>query len=171
MWQDYIGIVPGIAAAVMGIVTLARQKMPHWQKWLIVCLTVVAIGATGFTQWWALHQKTVEQAERTAILETLGNLIDEGNALIPKILNSSDKSVPVFEVNDWRDKSENFLKTLGKSYVIRFRSDAGINSVRYNVTDEQNNWLEFIRTRLIRLHEFSSEYAGQIPKVAGGNLF
>jgi len=32
MWQDYVGIVPGVAAAIMGIVTMATQEMRRWQK-------------------------------------------------------------------------------------------------------------------------------------------
>jgi hypothetical protein len=52
MWQDYVGIVPGVAAAIMGIVTMATQEMRRWQKATIALLAVIAIGATAFAQWW-----------------------------------------------------------------------------------------------------------------------
>jgi hypothetical protein len=160
MWQDYMGIVPGVAAAVMGIITMATQKMPRWQKLGILGLTVVAIGATGFSQWWTLHEKRAQEAQRTATLEMFGSLIGDGEKLMNAITSNPDKPVPLFEINDWTQKSENYLGTLGNSYVARFRSPAGLGSYSWNkMNDERNGWLNHIQRRVVRLHEFSRQTA------------
>ena len=88
MWQDYVGIVPGIAAAAMGIVTMATQEMRRWQKMTIVALTIIAIGATGFSRDWILHEKSVQEAQRTATLETFGSLIADGETLMNEIASN-----------------------------------------------------------------------------------
>jgi hypothetical protein len=173
MWQDYIGIVPGIAAAVMGIVTLARQKMPHWQKWLIVGLTVIAIGATSFGQWWTLHEKSTQETRRTATLESIGSLIGDGERIMNDIA-SRPPGAPmspfdINDINDWSKRCDSFLQELGKSYVVRFNSGAGLGSFSWNnMSAEQNNWLNTIQKHLVRLNEFSGEFSGQIPKRPAG---
>jgi hypothetical protein len=172
MWEDYVGIVPGIAAAIMGIVTLASQKMRRWKKLVVIGLTAIAIGATGFTQWWTLHEKSVQETHRTEILEQLGTFIASGQALMAEISNKSDDPVPRERASDWAKKTEDFLQTLGNSYVVRFRSDAGLTSVLLGRGDvEHNNWWVGVRVRVIRLHEFSAEFSGQVPKTSSTSFF
>lgn len=73
--------------------------------------------------------------------------------------------IPLFDINDWSQKSELFLQGLGKSYVVRFNSGAGLGSFTWNdMSVEQNNWLNAIQKHLVRLNEFSAEFSGQIPK-------
>jgi hypothetical protein len=61
----------GVATAVMGIVNMATQRMRRWQKLMIVALTIIAIGATGFAQWWTLHDRKVEEVRRERHVEGL----------------------------------------------------------------------------------------------------
>jgi len=168
MWQDYAGIVPGVAAAVMGIVTMATQEMRRWQKVMIVTLTMIAIGATGFGQWWSLHVRKAEAARRTAITETLGSLIDEGQKLQNEIVSSPTEPLKKDKITDWMQRTANFLRTLGYSFVVRFMSDAGLETNlapdRLSRGSEQNLYWHSLRNRLSRLHEFSAEYSGQVPR-------
>jgi hypothetical protein len=170
MW--ILAIVPAVAAAIIGLVTWLSPEIPRWKRLVVIPLTIVTIGAVSLNQWWDQHEKNAREARRTEILETLGTFIDSGESLMAEIAVKSDNPVPIFKVNDWTNRAEGFLGKLGKSYVVRFKSRAGIMDVSWsNVNAEQNNWLGWIRSRLIRLHEFSAEYSGQIPKTASANPF
>jgi hypothetical protein len=73
---------------------------------------------------------------------------------------ASDKIKPVAtdRANDWGKRTEGFLETLGKSYVIRFRSDAGMSPITMGGDNEHNGYWVAINTRVTRLHEFSAEF-------------
>jgi len=165
MWQDYIGIIPGVAAAILGVVTLMTRDMPRWQIAIVIALTVIAVGSMSLSQWWILHKKAAEQAKRTEIEERFGQFIGQGESLITLLVSHLDQPVPETQLNEWATKTETFLQTLGVSYVTRFRSGTGLNtSLSLNGADAAHNsyWLG-MRSRLIRLHAFASEFAGQIP--------
>jgi len=165
MWQDYVGIIPGVAAAVLGVVTFSARHVPVWKKFVITALTLVAIGATGFSQWWTLHQRKIEQDRRSQIEERLGEFIGEGEKWMAIVSSQPGSPVPENEINDWANRTESFLKKLGNSYVIRFRSTAGLNtSLSLTGADKTHNayWLG-LRARITRLNAFASEFAGQIP--------
>jgi len=166
MWQDYVGIVPGVAALAMGVVTLATKAMPTWKNVVIVALTVIAIGATGFSQWWTLHEKGIQEAQKREILGKLGDFIAEGQNLMEYISANSDKPIPKDRALAWSKQTEDFLRTLGNSYVVRFDSTAGLTSVGLGHGDiEHGNWWLVTRAGVIRLHEFSAEFSGQVPAV------
>jgi hypothetical protein len=167
MWQDYVGIVPGIAAAAMGIVTMATQEMRRWQKITIVALTIIAVGATGFSQWWVLHEKGLQEAQRRETLEMLGSLIGQGQSLMNGIVAAPGKPLPLFGIQNWLTKSQTFLKTLGNSFVTRFNSPAGLGSYTWpNESEQANNILNVLQQHVIRLHEFSAEVSGGGLKVS-----
>jgi hypothetical protein len=173
MWPDYIGVVPGIAAAVMGYVTLKSQDMPRWKKRLVFCLMVLAIGATAFTQWWTLHVKQRQDARRTEIVETLGSLIAEGQFIQYSIAATPNGPIPLDEMDNWLKKTQAFLSTLGQSYVARFGSGAGLETSLSpgGLDDTRVKLWRGFRVYLTRLHEFSSEFAGQVPRRSSSDLF
>jgi hypothetical protein len=72
----------------MGWLTLQTKEMPHWKKRLLVPLTAVAIGGTGFSGWWTLHERHAQEARQTETRETLGVFIDEGQRLENAIVSS-----------------------------------------------------------------------------------
>jgi hypothetical protein len=173
MWQDYAGIIPGTAATVMGLVTLMSREMPRWKRVVVLVLTVIAIGATGFSQWWALYEKKIQEAKRTEILETLGGFIAEGQSFMNQIEFAPKEPVPIDKINAWAEKTEDFLMTLGLSYAARFSSGAGLEtSLSPTGADAEHadTWRS-IRVYLTRLHEFSAEFAGQIPRAQSEKLF
>jgi hypothetical protein len=164
MWQDYIGIIPGIAAAIMGGLTLQTKEMPIWKRRLLALLTVIAIGGTGISGWWTLHERQVQEAQQTQTGETLGKFIDEGQDLANAILASPTAPVQTAKITDWMQRSENFLQTLGTSYVVRFKSDAGLEtSLKPNGDMGWQTLAQWhsVRMRVTRLHQFSAEFAGQ----------
>jgi hypothetical protein len=163
MWQDYIGILPGIAAVIMGGLTLQTKGMPVWKKQLLALLTVIAIGGTGFGGWWTLHERHIQEARQTEIRETLGKFIDEGQGLANAILTSPAVPLEKDKITDWTNRAANFLQTLGPSYVVRFMSNAGLESAlsMNGLDQEHQGWWNSIRIRLTRLHEFSAEFSGQ----------
>ena len=159
MWLDYSGIVPGVAAALMGVVTLVSKNMPRWQKGIIIVLTVVAIGGTGVSQWWTLHQRAQEQTERKITHDKLAKFIEEGEKLM-NLVTSENVPLPAEEVKGWSNRTEQFLGTLGTSYVTRFRSDAGLTGpVLIGADEDHRRYWAGIRTRVIILNEFSAEFA------------
>jgi hypothetical protein len=171
MWQDYVGLVPGVAAAVMGLITLATQKMRRWQKITIFILTIVAIGASGFSAWLSLHEKAAEASRRTAILERFGALIGDGQSIMNEINIDPNKlpqpPVPIDRATKWINDARTYVQTLGPYYVARLDSNAGIQDTVVGPDPERNKWWISVRDRVIRLHEFSSEFAGQVGKEAG----
>jgi hypothetical protein len=170
MWL--IAVIPAIAAAVIGVVTGLSPEIARWKRITVIVLTALTIAAVVGNQWWEHRERVAEEAKRTAVLETLGSLIDDGQNLTNEILSNVDQPVPEQKINEWANKTEAFLQTLGNSYVVRFRSDAGIMSVTFSKADTvHNNWLVGIRSRLIRLHEFSSEFSGQTPKASSDSPF
>lgn len=162
MWLDYVGMVPGIAAALMGVTTLTYTHMPRWKKVLVAVLTVVAVGATGISQWWTLHEKNIEQARLAEILEQLGRFIGEGENLAALVQRA--EPLPEAQLNDWANRTEKFLKTIGDAYVIRFRSNVGLatNLSPQGLDQAHVLYWHVIRTRLIRLNEFAAEFSGQV---------
>ncbi len=162
MWQDYIGIIPGIAAVAMGVVTMATAPLTRWQKLLIVTFSVIAIGATGLSQWWIIHEKKAEAERRSEILEHLGSFIADGQTLMSVIYSAPTEAVPTKRVAAWETETTSFLSTLGNSYVVRFNSDAGLPYVNLIGADDEhsNLWLA-VRNHVIRLNEFSSEFSGK----------
>jgi hypothetical protein len=170
MW--FITIIPAVAAAIIFLVTGLSPELGRWKRLTVIALTILTIGAVIGNQWWEHYEKKLQDTRRTETLETLGGLIEGGESLMATILSHPDQPIPIDKINDWAKKSEEFLQTIGKSYVVRFKSDAGIMYVTYTKVDEaHNNWLLFIRPRLIRLHEFSAEFSGQIPKAPSANPF
>jgi hypothetical protein len=124
MWQDYIGLIPGIAAAIMAALTLQTKEMPRWKKCFVAILTLIAVGGTGFSGWWTLHQKQVQEVRQTEIRDTLGNLMAEGLSLIaPGCADPANTTPPVEAVNAWRDRVVAYLGGwLGRSYVQRLNN-------------------------------------------------
>src|ERR1700733_16039185 len=127
MWQDYVGLVPGVAAAVMGLITLATQKMRRWQKITIFILTIVAIGASGFSAWWSLHEKAAEASRRTAILERFGALIGDGQSIMNEINIDPNKlpqpPVPIDRATKWINYPISKTQSMCTSYVARLVSN------------------------------------------------
>ena len=166
--MDYVGLIPGAAAAAMALLTMGLTGMPAYKRALIIVLTIIAVGATGVAQWWNLHMKEVEAARRTEILETIGKFIDEGQKLDDALKSSSAKSFQAKKITDWMQQTTDFLNPLGHSYVVRFLSDAGLETSLspsgMAPSSERANYWRSMRNRLTRLHEFSAEYSGQLPK-------
>jgi hypothetical protein len=107
-----VAVMPAVAAAIIGLVTTCRRKSPDGtdRRGLSALLT---IGGVVSNQWRQQHEANARGAARSITVETLGTLIDGGETLQAKILNSPDKPIPVFEINDWIKKSEDFLQALG----------------------------------------------------------
>jgi hypothetical protein len=163
MWL--IAVVPAVAAAVVGLVTGLSPELARWKRILVVLLTLSTIGAVIANQWWEHSEKVAQEGKRVATVETLGSLIAAGNEVMNKIASSPSGPIPFPDINDWSSKCEAFLHGLGDSYVVRFNSAAGLNSFSWNnMSSEQNTWLNNIQRHVVRLHEFSQEFSGQLPK-------
>ena len=163
MWQDYVGIAPGVAAAIMGAVTLKSKDLSRWKRRLVYLLTIIAIGGTGFSGWWTIHEKRTHDARQTEILESLGKFIDEGQRLQTGLVASPATPVQEAAIADWMQRTANYLNGMGTSYVIRFMSNAGLETaLRPSGLDQSHiNYWDALRMRLVRLHGFSAEISGQ----------
>jgi hypothetical protein len=104
--------------------------------------------------------------DEAEILESLGKFIDEGQRLENNI--GPNRPVEKEKIAGWMQRTADFLRPLGYSYVVRFMSDAGletalsVNGIAHG--SEQHSYWISVRNRLTRSHEFSAEYSGQIPK-------
>ena len=147
----------------MGGMTLQTKGFSVLKKWLLVGLTLIAIGGTGFSGWWTLHESHVREARQNEIRETLGKFINEGQGLANAILRSPAAPLETGKIDDWANRAANFLQTLGPSYVVRFMSNAGLESAlsMNGLDQEHQTWWNGITRRLTRLHEFSAEFSGQ----------
>jgi len=87
------------------------SRMRRWQKLMIVALTIIAIGATGFAQWWTLHERKVEEVRRVEVREQLGKFIEEGQSLQFAIASKINEPVPEERVRTWEKLTEGFLQT------------------------------------------------------------
>jgi hypothetical protein len=156
MVLDYAGIVPGIAATVMGLL-LMNEKIPKWKRGVVILLTAIAISAMTLSQWWTNWQKEQEKEERTAIREQLGKFQERGEKLINITLDENSQ-LPIIEFNKWNNEVEEYLRNLSPSYVVRFRSSAGIPMppfFKYGAS-KLPLW-SALTVRLARLDQFSSE--------------
>jgi hypothetical protein len=164
MLLDYAGIIPGAAAALMGLITLTAKDMARWKKACLVVLTLIAIGGTGVSQWWTLHERAQEQTEREGIRNHLGELEGEGERLIKQCLDNS-APLPEAAAHEWTDQVESFLsQKLGPSYVTRFRSDAGVTAHGIpsgGVLNDRLGLWWWLYARVARLDQFASELAGR----------
>jgi hypothetical protein len=99
MLLDYVSLIPGFAAALMGLVLMA-EKLPRWKRTAIIILTVIAMGASGTAQWWTSYQKQHEQSQRLAAREKLGKFQEVGLDLQRR---TSDPSIPPpsIEADQW----------------------------------------------------------------------
>jgi len=159
MLLDYVGIIPGAAALAIGLVTLVSKDTPKWNKIIVAILTVVAIGATGASQWWTNTKSAEERAEKTAIREQLGEFENQGNRLIAITLNN-DLPLPQEDADKWGKEIQTFLATkLGRSYVIRFYNDSGIplQGTPLGIQMNRMGLLQWLHYRIARLDQFASE--------------
>src|SRR5262249_7009901 len=100
----------------------------RWKRRLVYLLTIIAIGGTGFSGWWTLHEKRTHEARQTEILESLGKFIDEGQRLQTGLVASPATPVQEAVIADWMQRTANYLNGMGTSYVIRFMSNAGLEN-------------------------------------------
>jgi hypothetical protein len=165
-WQDYIAIIPGAAAVIMGAVAFGARELPAWKRITAIVLTAIAIGATGYSSYWVQQQKNIADARRTAIIETLGKLIGEGQNLMNGLSGSPPPPLPTREYTEWLQRTNKFLRTVGPSFAIRFMSDAGLqtNFSPSNMDQIHAAYWDALRMRLTRLHEFSAEFVMNISR-------
>jgi len=135
MWQDYIGILPAIAVAAMGIVTLAAREMPRWKRNLAIVLTIVAIGAISFNQWRTSGQiarQTEAAARHEAHISELKKFYVEVDTLFRKEMSVTTNTTPD-EYKQLSDEIEDFSRRLeswvganmgpaAKSHLLRIPS-------------------------------------------------
>jgi len=104
-----------------------------------------------------LQSRLDDKAEKQLICDTLGKFIEEGTALRKRSGNEKE-SPPRREAESWATSVESFLGTeLGKSYVPRFRSSAGLRmpmATRIQSDEHLKLWTG-IYIRIARLEEFS----------------
>jgi hypothetical protein len=99
-------------------------------------------------------------AFKCSIREQLGEFQKEGGRLIQVTLDKNSP-LPTTEADQWATKVEGYLaKKLGPSYVIRFRSGAGLPMPAFFNADasKQPLW-SGLNTRVARLDQFSAEIA------------
>jgi hypothetical protein len=102
----------------------------------------------------------VERERRRTTRETLGELLNEGHALLERCGRGVE--IPTEgEIGWWVGKVENFLSGLGASYVARFRSDAGLPPIDYpsmGIGSEQMRFYTIVWRRNARIAEFVGEF-------------
>ena len=65
---------------------------------------------------------------------------------------------PTSDANQWGARVEIFLVAmLGQSYVVRFRSEAGILAGQPSLEQERLQYWLGVRNRVVRLQQFSAE--------------
>ncbi|MGD0184238.1 MAG: hypothetical protein ABSC25_03205 [Roseiarcus sp.] len=123
-------------------------------------LGVVAVGGTFYSQHAIVAGQQSEAARRETIREGLARLIEAGEGLKNQFSDPSAPT-PLDATADWEKQVEAFLNAqLGKSYVIRFRSRTGVQSLVLSGGDEvrKSTWFR-LHAGLFRLNEFSQQLA------------
>jgi hypothetical protein len=107
-----------------------------------------------------LQQRFEDKAKRERLVNELGRLIGEGQALDRRCHNEKD-APPEHEAEEWAKRTEELLKAnLGDGYVNRFRSGAGLPLSVTTIQSQAHSTLSGgIRIRLARLEQFSQELA------------
>jgi hypothetical protein len=163
--QDYVPVLPTVAALVNGLIAVMIANFfkdkPRAKRALaisagIVCM--VALGATFYGQHSIGAARDAEHRHNVEVRERLGAFIAEGDSLMREYADLGTP-LPTDKANDWANRTETFLAMrLGMSYVIRFRDDTGVPSIRLTIGDAARGaeWYG-IYARVLRLQEFSTE--------------
>jgi len=99
--------------------------------------------------------KLDDAAQTLAIREKLGLLLSKGQEIRGKCANEKIPP-PEDEANEWASEVEEFLvRELDRSYVSRFRSDAGVPFAANSISSvpHRNLWAG-VHTRLFQLERF-----------------
>jgi hypothetical protein len=160
--QDSLNVLSAVTAvliaAIAVITTISPPESPALRRaWAIaVCiLAVITVLGMAGAQYLASQEKRAAQELLAERRRTIGTLIAEGQALMQECAN---QNVPTTAAQDWANRVEQFLTTLGPWYVNRFRSDAGIMpGINLAGPAERNGLWRGISVRVIRLNEFAAE--------------
>lgn len=166
--KDYVGLVAPSVAVINGFIAVLVAQFykddPTARTVLVVgagLLGAAAIGATFYSQYQIVLERTAEKARRTQIRRRLASFISDGSALMSQCADAN-AALPEEEGNAWADRVENFLlNACDASYVPRFRSGAGL-SLNSSIPDKNRRelWGGICR-RVMRLEQFSQEFSDQ----------
>ena len=156
--SDFIAVVPFIAATIIGMLTVFAPGIPRWRRNTVGALSVVIIGATLWSNWATTSRNAAEREHRAMVREKLGEFLAEGQVVLRECENK-DRELPLEHANDWARRAEEFLATLGPSYVARFRNEIADAISMAGANQERNGLWHAIRSRNSRLDEFMREFA------------
>ncbi len=131
----------------MAFALVAHQTGADWALIVAIGSFVILVGTLLYGIWkWDCRKK---------IRKALGDFLDEGLQLREQYAYGKEPPSEK-KVKDWAARVETYLtEHCGKTYVSRFRSDAGLGTV--GVHPDSNNLL-YVYTRLSRLNEFIGEF-------------
>lgn len=155
-----IAVLNGILAASITQFPPNNVKLKLGIILLAILLGLIACGATIYSQSLNIAKEDAEKAKRKLVRETLGAFIGTGSDYLREVTDKSSKFDPQ-PVEQWAVDVEAFLvEHMGKEYLSRFRDYAGLTPLYLAGADDvkQTYW-RGLSMRMIRLHEFSREYA------------
>jgi len=156
----YVDIVAAGAAVLLAVLGLTAKGLPPSRRVIMAVLTVIAVGGPGVSHWMSEHKTAAAAAERDRTREHLGFFIAQGEQLKTEIEAETDQSDVYGRIDDWAKRTESFLNTLGPSFVVRFRSDAGMDGLMLvGAHGRRGSYWKGLRNRLTRLNEFSDQFA------------
>ena len=157
-------LVPGIVLGAYDIVERASRvaDIPQWIFWLALGLGLFISIAWAYhdlrMEKVALERQVDEKDKKRTIRETLGGFLREG-AEFKRQCTRENEEPPFGEAEDWSTRTEEYLeKSLGASYIARFKNSAGLPMQTCSIYSiEHRNLWGGINTRLARLEEFIKE--------------
>jgi hypothetical protein len=166
--RDYISVLPSVAAVINGFIAVMIAQFFKENKVAKVILVASAgvLGAAAIgADFYGRHQLMV--AERVAaqhnkeIRTQLGDLIQEGTALIAGCSNASE-AAPVAAVDAWLHKVTDFLdKKLDHSYSQRLINPVGslVNVMCNSANAEYSKLFRIVMRVNAHLEQFSQQAA------------